>query len=92
MTLSLRRDVVLNEVDDGLVLLDERTGRYWHLNGTAEQMLRELLAGHSPAETAHRLTAVPANDAPVDDEFRNRVTADVQAFVDGLVRAKLVTT
>ncbi|WP_410820140.1 lasso peptide biosynthesis PqqD family chaperone [Micromonospora sp. 050-3] len=92
MTLSLRRDVVLNEVDDGLVLLDERTGRYWHLNSTAEQMLRDLLAGHSPAETAHRLTAGSAGGPPVDDEFRNRVTADVQEFVNGLRRAKLVTS
>lgn len=91
MTLSLRRDVVLNEVDDGLVLLNERTGRYWHLNGTAERMLRELLAGHSPEETANRLIAVPAGDQPVDGTFRSRVTADVHAFVDSLVRAKLVT-
>lgn len=85
MTLSLRRDVVVSDVDDGLVLLDERTGRYWHLNGTAGRMLQNLLDGHSPEETAARI-------AGADDGFRTRVTADVQALIDGLRRAKLIAT
>lgn len=83
MTLSLRRDVAVTEVDDGLVLLDQRSGRYWHLNGTAGRMLKNLLAGHSPEETA-------AGIAGTDDGFRAQVAADVQSLVDGLRRAKLV--
>ncbi|HEV7451226.1 MAG TPA: hypothetical protein VGO16_07530 [Pseudonocardiaceae bacterium] len=32
MTLQLRADVSTADTDDGLVLLDERAGRYWQLN------------------------------------------------------------
>lgn len=85
MTLSLRRDVVVSEVDDGLVLLDERSGRYWHLNGTAGRMLKDMLDGHSPEETAARI-------AGSNDSFQARVTADAQALIDGLHRAKLVAS
>jgi hypothetical protein len=98
--------VSVTEVDDGLVLLDERDSRYWHLNGMAGRMLRELLDGHSPEETAARLTSVPPGTPPAqappgtavdavgvsaaDESFLAQVTADVRTLVDGLHRAKLV--
>ncbi|USA02001.1 hypothetical protein NCG97_17145 [Streptomyces lydicamycinicus] len=34
------------DTDDGTVLLNERTGRYWQLNATGGQVLRQLLDGH----------------------------------------------
>ncbi|MFD0392114.1 PqqD family peptide modification chaperone [Streptomyces nogalater] len=35
--------------DDGLVLLDERGGRYWQLNTTAAAILEHLARGSDPA-------------------------------------------
>lgn len=83
MTLSLRRDVSVSDVEDGVVLLDERNGRYWHLNGTAGTMLRLLLDGSSPEVTAARI-------AGSDADLQARVAADIHTLIDGLRRAKLV--
>ncbi|MEU7741381.1 lasso peptide biosynthesis PqqD family chaperone [Nonomuraea sp. NPDC049158] len=56
MPFSLRGDVSAAHSTDGLVLLDERAGRYWQLNATATLVLRALLCGASPGEVARRLT------------------------------------
>lgn len=45
MSLSLADGVSIAETDDGAVLLDERTGRYWRLNGSGARLLQALLAG-----------------------------------------------
>jgi Coenzyme PQQ synthesis protein D (PqqD) len=85
VTLALHRDVTVSEVDGGLVLLDQRNGRYWHLNETAGTMLRHLLDGRSPDETAVHL-------AGTNDNLRTRIAADVATLLDGLHRAKLVAS
>jgi Coenzyme PQQ synthesis protein D (PqqD) len=85
VTLALHRDVTVSEVDGGLVLLDQRNGRYWHLNETAGTMLRHLLDGRSPDETAAQL-------AGTNNNLRTRIAADVATLVDGLHRAKLVAS
>ncbi len=56
MTLALKPDVTATDTEDGLVLLDQRSGRYWQLNRSGATTLRLLLDGHTPEETADRLT------------------------------------
>ncbi|MBG0852147.1 lasso peptide biosynthesis PqqD family chaperone [Streptomyces spinoverrucosus] len=81
----LRSDVTTCPTDDGMILLDERSGRYWQLNGTGALVLSALLDGATPEQIAERLAAT----RPVS---RERAVADVTALVGQLTRAKLVTT
>ncbi|BCL30571.1 hypothetical protein GCM10017557_54300 [Streptomyces aurantiacus] len=67
-----------------MVLLDERSGRYWQLNGTGALVVKFLLEGVTPEQAAERLAAT----RPVTPE---RATADVTALVAHLVKEKLVT-
>ncbi len=55
MTIALRPDVCATDTHDGMVLLDEATGRYWQLNSTGALVLRALLDGATPQEAAYRL-------------------------------------
>jgi hypothetical protein len=83
MGFRLRPDVLATDTDDGLVLLDGRSGRYWEVNGTGAATLRGLLGGDSADLVAETLTAhygVPLNQA----------TADVTAFIHALRGAGLV--
>ncbi|WP_413757338.1 lasso peptide biosynthesis PqqD family chaperone [Streptomyces sp. MMBL 11-3] len=84
MTL-LRPDVVCCPTQDGMVLLDERDGRYWQLNGTGAVVVQALLGGAAPDQVADRLAAT----RPVD---RERAAADVAALLEGLTRAGLVVS
>ncbi len=79
----LRTDVACCPTDEGMVLLDERDGRYWQLNATGATVLRALLDGASPQQIADRLTAT----RPVP---RDRAAADVAALLDRLIRCGLV--
>ncbi len=83
MTLSLSPDVTIAETEDGIVLLDQRNGRYWQLNRTGATTLRLLLEGLSPEQTASRLAAKAAVTA-------NRALSDVEAIVSSLRSAHLV--
>jgi hypothetical protein len=85
MAFVLLPDVTAAEADDGLVLLDQRNGRYWQLNGTGAATLRLLLDGYSPEAAAARL----AREFP---EASERAHADVRALLDALLNAHLVTT
>lgn len=85
MTLVLKPDVTATDTDDGLVLLDQRTGRYWQLNRSGATTLRLLLDGHSPEDTAARL----ARQHPAASE---RALADVRTLLAALDRARLVVT
>lgn len=49
--MTLRTGVTATPADDGLVLLDERTGHYWHLNPTGALVLQ----AESPTEAARAL-------------------------------------
>lgn len=84
MTLTLRADVSATDTDDGMVLLDEANGRYWQLNTTAALILRALLGGATPQQTAHRLgERYPQLAAERRDQ-------DVTALVRSLLDARLV--
>ncbi|WP_238014365.1 lasso peptide biosynthesis PqqD family chaperone [Dactylosporangium sp. AC04546] len=83
MALVLAPDVTTTAVEDGLVLLDQRSGRYWQLNGSGALTLRRLLDGAAPADVADEL----AGDA---GEVRARALGDVETLVAALCRAGLL--
>ncbi|MGW1198421.1 lasso peptide biosynthesis PqqD family chaperone [Streptomyces sp. NPDC002536] len=85
MTVSLRSRISTTSVDDGMILLDERTGHYWQLNVTGTLVLNALLGGASPAEAARHLRErypqVPMEQAQ----------ADVSTLLASLRSAQLLT-
>lgn len=83
MPYMLPREVTATESKDGLVLLDQRNGRYWLLNGTGATTLRLLLEGYPLSAVASRLT----RDFP---DASGRADADVRALVDALLAAGLM--
>ncbi|MFE6742288.1 lasso peptide biosynthesis PqqD family chaperone [Streptomyces tubercidicus] len=85
MPLRLHPDVVATDTDDGTVLLNERTGRYWQLNSTGAQVLRQLLDGHE----ATRIAADVADRHRID---HHRAELDVTAVIAQLHAAQLVRT
>lgn len=84
MLLRLRADIATTDTDDGLVLLDERSGRYWQLNPTGAQVLRALLKGRPCEQIAQDL--VSRYGVGIDQAHQ-----DVIAVTDQLRAAKLVT-
>ncbi|GHF48160.1 hypothetical protein GCM10010218_32040 [Streptomyces mashuensis] len=86
MTFALRPDVSATDTDYGMVLLDESNGRYWQLNSTGALILRALLEGATPAQTAQRLGESYPALAP------ERTAGDVAAFIHSLTEARLVVT
>jgi hypothetical protein len=84
MTLQLRADVSTAATDDGVVLLDERAGRYWQLNPTGALVLQLLLDGAAPQQVAQTL----ADRQPVSTE---QAAADVAVLLERLRAAGLVT-
>ena len=83
MTYILPDDVTAAQSEHGLVLLDQRNGRYWQLNKTGAATLSLLLDGYSPAAAAARLT----RDFPDASE---RAQSDVTALVETLEKAGLL--
>ncbi|MGW1992104.1 lasso peptide biosynthesis PqqD family chaperone [Embleya sp. NPDC001921] len=76
MTITLAPDVTATEVPDGLVLLDQRKGRYWQLNATGARALRLLLDGHTADDAAARLARTsPAAAARAHHDVRNLLRA-----------------
>jgi hypothetical protein len=67
-----------------MVLLDERAGHSWQLNGTGALVVQARLDGATPEQIAERLAVT----RPVT---RERATADVTALVGHLVRERLVS-
>ncbi|MFE7114042.1 lasso peptide biosynthesis PqqD family chaperone [Streptomyces sp. NPDC057654] len=82
---QLRTDVACCPTEDGMVLLDERDGRYWQLNATGATIVQALLKGATPQQIADGL----ATARPVTME---RAHADVTALIDHLTRTGLVVT
>jgi hypothetical protein len=75
--------VVAREVDAETVLLDLASGRYFDLDDTGSWVWRRLAAGARLGEVVDELAA--EYDAP-----RERLAADVVAFVAELERERLV--
>ncbi|MFF4898481.1 lasso peptide biosynthesis PqqD family chaperone [Streptomyces sp. NPDC001068] len=85
MHLHLHPDVVTTETDDGAVLLNLKTGRYFQLNATGSGVLRQLLDGCAPDDIATAL----ADRHKIPSE---RAENDVRAILDQLSAAGLVVT
>ncbi len=83
MTLRLHDHVQLTETEDGAVLLDEKSGQYWQLNGSGLLILRTLLADGTPEQAAAAVVA----RYPVDDA---RALEDIEKLVSMLRSARLV--
>lgn len=83
MPFRLRPDVVTTDTDDGVVLLDERSGRYWQLNPTGADVLRALLDGEHPDHVAREITTRYRTDF-------EQVQHDVAELIERLSAAKLV--
>lgn len=83
MTLTLPSEVVATDSEDGLVLLDQRNGRYWQLNRTGAAVLRLLLDGHSPAGAADHL----AKKFP---DAADCALTDIEKLLGALRKARLV--
>jgi hypothetical protein len=83
-TLRLRPYVSATETQSGMVLLDQRTGRYWQLNATASLVLRGLLEGPTTEEAAGWLAAR-------HPEASERSADDVASLVRSLDEARLTT-
>ncbi|MDA2809072.1 lasso peptide biosynthesis PqqD family chaperone [Nocardiopsis sp. RSe5-2] len=81
--LELRPDVSTTPTGDGMVLLDERSGRYFHLNGSGAEITRMLLGGSDAEETARRLAERYALS-------QERAAADVDGLIAALEGAGLV--
>lgn len=79
--LRLAKSVVFSKVDDELVLLDERSGKYWMCNSAATPMLERLQNGCSSDELVEDMRAMfPHVDA----------RSDVASFVSMALRVGLV--
>ena len=84
MTVQLRADVSTADTDDGVILLDERAGRYWQLNSSGAVVLRLLLDGAAH----HQIAQTLADRHPVHIE---QAAADISALLERLHTAGLVT-
>lgn len=84
MVLALRPDVSMVTTEDAIVLLNERSGRYWQLNQSGSSALCCLLDGHTPADVAQNL----ARSYGISEV---RAAADVDALLKALRTAELVT-
>lgn len=83
MPLRLSPDIAATDTDDGLVLLDERTGRYWQLNPTGAYVLYALVDGEHPEKIAQDLVTRYRIDP-------HQAHHDVTALAVQLYAAKLV--
>ncbi|QWB26795.1 lasso peptide biosynthesis PqqD family chaperone [Streptomyces koelreuteriae] len=81
--MRLHPDVSTTDTDDGTVLLNERTGRYWQLNNTGAHVLHRLLDGREPAAIAADL----ADRYGIEPQQAER---DVTAVIERLLGSKLV--
>lgn len=85
MTFALAPHVSVTETGNGMVLLDERAGRYWQLNATGAAVVR-LLAGGGTVEGA---IATLCAAHPLASE---RAAADVEALLRSLRAAQVVVS
>ncbi|WP_251053320.1 MULTISPECIES: lasso peptide biosynthesis PqqD family chaperone [unclassified Streptomyces] len=80
----LHADVTCTTTEDGMVLLNQRTGRYWQLNATGATVLQAFLNG----STLQQISDALVQARPVS---REHAEADVNALIDHVTRAGLVS-
>ncbi len=79
----LASHIVLNEEEQGAVLLDTRGGKYWQINATTVEILRILEDGNSVSEAVDIF-------ASQSDVERERVEKDITDVIRTLVRSRIV--
>lgn len=83
MGVQLAKYVITTRTDDGMVLLDQRSGRCWQLNESGALALGKLLGGAAAEEAAQALAA--------EYEVRSdRARKDVLALVASLQAGRLI--
>lgn len=83
--ISLAPHVRMTETDEGVVLLDERSGRYWQMNGTGAAALNHMLADGNAEAAEDALRARHPQAAA-------RIAEDVRELLAALRAANLVQT
>ncbi|WP_131736257.1 lasso peptide biosynthesis PqqD family chaperone [Actinomadura roseirufa] len=83
MKTTLAPHVRTVDTEHGMVLLDERSGRYWQLNATAATVVRLLMEGAGADAAIKELTRRHASAA-------DRVADDVRALLRSLEDAGMV--
>lgn len=81
--MRLQKYVSLTDTEEGAVLLNEKTGKYWQLNRSGARTVRALIAGHTIEEIGRDWAT---NYAMELDE----VTTHLADLVEQLRQAKLV--
>ncbi|WUH96630.1 lasso peptide biosynthesis PqqD family chaperone [Spirillospora sp. NBC_00431] len=81
--MKLCPDVIVTDTGEGLVLLNERTGRYWSLNGTGRSVLLMLADGATPEQAVESLTRQHPGSA-------ERIASDVEALIESLLQEKVL--
>jgi hypothetical protein len=81
----LRTGVATTETADGLVLLDERTGRYWQLNPNGSRVLNALLAGDEPGRIAEEFAT--RYRISIEQAQRDVTTVTALLYSSNLVQA-----
>ncbi|HSY15504.1 MAG TPA: lasso peptide biosynthesis PqqD family chaperone [Jatrophihabitantaceae bacterium] len=82
MSLRIARDIRLVEAGEDMVLLDERSGRFWQLNASGAGALRGLLDGQDECQVARALAAEYSID-------QARAQTDVDRLIGQLKAAGL---
>ncbi|MFI8434696.1 lasso peptide biosynthesis PqqD family chaperone [Streptomyces sp. NPDC079020] len=85
MALRLHPDVATTDTDDGVVLLHQRTGRYWQLNSSGAYVLRSLLEGSSVDQV---VSALSTQYRIEEDQARR----DIARLSEQLSSARLLET
>lgn len=83
-TAQLRSDLTWREIEDKVIVLDLRSGKYLEINPTGAALWKLLAEG---AVTRDELTQRLVSEFQVDDETATR---DVEAFLSGLERIGLL--
>ena len=83
MTPRLAAHVTATETEHGMVLLDQRAGRYWQMNDTAALVLRCLIDGG----TVEQAVAALRERFPAAAEH---APADVSDLIASLRKAKVM--
>lgn len=84
MTATLRPDISTTDTEDGMVLLNERTGNYFQINPSGALVLNALVNGAEIHQAASLLTQRYT-------VTHDRAIADITALIDHLRTAGLVT-
>jgi len=79
-------EVATEDFDDGAVMINFLTGRYFSLNGAGNRLWAALKSGADEAG----LAAVMADMRTLPEAEAGRVLQDVRAFLETLVRERLV--